>query len=297
MDKVIQWHIVLDSLHTLQPVEGGFTNARRGIVTLPDNAKLFIKIGIDPITNKWAQKEVDIYKTLMRHGYKYIPKLVSTSSDRTGFALEILDNEDGWQWETPWTEERLKMTLVAMDALAEVPTDTFKPKILNGDQGDVNVNPWLMPKSTSNSRKLLMDKLAEINMTELTSQLESLRKNFYFSPSDKRLVHYDVRRDNCAWNPSVGEVKLVDWNWLHLGSREIDINALLVNVFKSGLDPLINFSDRLSRDALLWLCGYWLSSSIEPGENSMSDHVSLRSYQFDSAIAAYKLASQLEASS
>ena len=296
MNNDVEWTAVTNSLGTLKPVDGGFTNAKRGIISLPDDKKLFIKIGVDPITNEWAKKEVSIYKALRKYGYNYLPELLSTNKDETGFALEILDSVNGWQWETPWSNERLTKTLEAMDALAEIPINIFESKIFGGDPDDINVNPWIMPDLDNEAKEILIDKLINIGINKLVSELETLRKEFSFASSDKRMVHYDVRRDNCAWHKELNEVKLIDWNWLHLGSREIDVNALLVNVYKSGLNPLMNFSSRLDRGALLWLCGYWLSSSIKPGESSMSDHVSLRSYQFDSAIAAYTLASQLESS-
>lgn len=291
MQQYIEWHDVLTSLPTLQPVEGGFTNATRGIVTLPDKTRVFVKIGIGDTTRKWIQKEVRVYKTLNEYGYVHAPELLATNEDETGFALDALDQNGGWEWDTPWTQERLAATLAAMDELAAIPHSIFQQDILNDQPEDITVNPWLMPHLTGQDKKFLTNKLHEVAVPELATLLDHLQYTFQFSPTERRLVHYDVRADNCAWNPTRSKVKLVDWNWLHLGSREIDTNALLVNVYKSGLDPSVDFSDRLDRQALLWLSGYWLSSSTQPEAGNIAGRTSLRAYQFDSAVTAYKLAS------
>lgn len=284
------WSPFSEALDSLEPVSGGFTNAKRGIVTLPTGERCFIKIGADPTTNEWARKEIKIYQTLHEHGFPHLPRLLAVNEDCTGFALEALEAKQGWEWETPWSDERLAATLNAMDDLAGLPMTLFDDDILAGDPDDLAVNPWLMPEVTDEAKVLLQEKLRSMQLNKLADEMPRLQVNFQFNSTKKQLVHYDVRRDNCAWNPILQQVKLVDWNWLHVGSREIDINALLVNVYKSGLDPRKNFSSRVDKDALMWLCGYWLSSSIKPGTNSMTNHEALRAYQFESAIAAYQLA-------
>jgi hypothetical protein len=288
----MDWQIIQERPDALLPVEGGFTKAIRGIFTTPQNRKVFVKIGVDPITKTWAKKEIDVYKSLQACGYKYIPKLISINDDECGFALEYLGSENGWEWETPWTDHRLGATLRALDELATLPRSAVAPGLLEDDEDDINVNPWQMCRIDQASEALLNKRLHDVNRPDIAERLKDLKSSLQFTPDSKVLVHYDVRRDNCAWNPRLETVKLIDWNWLRFGSQKIDVCALLVNAYKAGLS-LKNFTDRLDYNALMWLTGYWLSSSIQPGSETMSDPAVLRSYQFDSAIAAYDLATEI----
>ena len=78
------------------------------------------------------------------------------------------------------------------------------------------------------------------------------------------LIHLDVRADNCAWNAEKNIVKLVDWNWLSLGNRGIDLASFLVHVYDSGLDILPDYAERLDPSAVHWMAGFWIKSGCTP---------------------------------
>lgn len=286
----MNWKTIEAGLANLQPVEGGFTNAERGIVTTGEGQNVFVKIGTNDITKNWARKEIGVYKTLQAIGYPHIPELVAVNDDETGFALTSLQAADGWEWETPWTEDRLAATLDAMDALAALSIEQFDTESLAAYHEDTQKNQWDMPEPDT---QLLIQKLEQLGRTELIARLPDLRQNFSLPLESPTLVHYDVRRDNAAWNASQKAIKLVDWNWLHAGSRKIDVNALLVNVYRAGLDLRPRFGERLDHPALLWLAGMWLAACVQPGAASMSNADALRQYQFESGLAAYDLAELL----
>lgn len=293
---LLSWATIESSMETFRPASSGYTQAKRGFVTVFDGTVLFVKIGSDDETKKWIQKEIDVYQFLSAHNYLPIPKLLSINNTHDGLALEYLDTGDNWEWETTWTNERLQATIDAMDTLADIATDNLPESVIKIRMINKLGNPWqTLAKDLTTQGKLRL-KLEESNKHALAIEICNdafLKQNFTFDLPQDTLVHYDIRRDNCAWNANTKQVKIIDWNWLQLGNREIDMNALLVSVAASGFKLTPPFKGRLNKDALLWLAGAWFSASIEPITNNTSETSSLRSYQLESAITAYELAAHL----
>lgn len=288
------WNDIARSLKSLAKVDGGFNSAHRGVVTLPSNKQVFVKVGIDEHTKLWANKEISAYKFLAKHDYVFIPKLIAYNNDATRFALEALLPEDGWDWSDTWTEARLAKTLEAMDALAViVPTGEDReyyghPTVNEDDDGwrQLATNPELQQTLRNKFRSAGYENLADT----LDFTVEATRSSTFTFQTDK-LVHNDVRADNCAWNDKLQTVKLVDWNWMQLGDRRIDLSATLVSVHKNGLDVLANHRDRLDADALHWLAGFWLKSAATPIWPGGPEH--LRDSQLQSGVTALGLAEKL----
>jgi len=57
---------------------------------------------------------------------------------------------------------------------------------------------------------------------------------------------------------------LVDWNWVQIGDRRTDLAAMLTYVYRSGLDVLPTYANRLDADALHWIAGFWLHAATKP---------------------------------
>ncbi|MDR3547707.1 MAG: hypothetical protein P4M11_05480 [Candidatus Pacebacteria bacterium] len=100
-----------------------------------------------------------------------------------------------------------------------------------------------------------------------------------------------MRADNCAWNKDKREVKLVDWNWLELGDRRIDLAASLTHVQNSGFDVLKSYSDRLDPEALNWMAGFWLNAASQPIWEGGPEK--LRDTQLQAGLTALRLAKEL----
>ncbi len=174
-----------------------------------------------------------------------------------------------------------------MDDLASLASADFLAELVT--IGSAKTNPWQYAELDEDSVTELQVRLHASGQPILASRIAPLLHDNSFHFMHNELVHYDVRRDNCAWNPRLSAVKLIDWNWFSLGDRTVDQNALLVNMYQGGL-AMDRFKARLDQPALLWLAVYWLSNAMLPGSPSISNPVKLRSYQFDSGVAAYKLA-------
>jgi len=293
---LLSWTRIESCMSTFRPASSGFTLARRGQVTLLDGKTVFIKIGTDDRTRKWISKEIDAYTFLKFNGYPYIPDLLSTSEDFNAFALSFLGEDNGWEWETNWTELRLSKTLEAMDALANIETDQFPDSFNQIRMMKEIKNSWQTFSDDVDSRCQLEKRLITFDRQEIAQEICShgfLAQKFNFDFPQNTLVHYDVRSDNCAWNPVTQQVKLIDWNWIQLGNKEIDTNALLVSVAKSGYELTSTAKNRLHKNALMWLAGSWFAASIQPIDGSSSESGNLRDYQLESAIVAYELATSM----
>jgi hypothetical protein len=65
----ISWGDIEKRIATLTKVDGGFSPAHRGIVTLSDGKRAFVKVGVNDPTKQWAKKEVEVYHFLQRQNY------------------------------------------------------------------------------------------------------------------------------------------------------------------------------------------------------------------------------------
>lgn len=292
----MNWQTIENALPTLQKSGNGFTMADRGIVTLADQTQVFVKIGTDDNTKTWARKEIEAYEFLEEQSFPHIPKLLAHNVDRTGFALEALAAGGGWDWTDTWNRERLNKTLSVMDELATLtplaaPHDIFARGMISE-----TADGWRPLAESTEKQTMLREKLRASGHGTLAETVDfpamaTLSARFVFR--NDSLVHNDVRADNGAWNPSLGAVKLIDWNWAQISDRRIDTNSLLVQVHKSGFDVTSQHADWLNADALQWLAGFWLNGAAKIGLHNTSEVTTLGDHRLLSGIAALKLYSEL----
>lgn len=291
----IDWKSIAAHLRTLQTVSGGYTTAQRGIVTLADLQKVFVKIGHDENTKKWAQKEIAIYEFLEYQNFPFMPQLLAVNNDRTGFAIEPLETTNGWDWSDNWTTDRLNKTLEVMDTLAEiVPTDDtrhlFEKSFISKTAGG-----WRLLASDIALQDLLKSRLVVSGLSEAVREIDFIGEAIQedkFALELTTLVHNDVRADNCAWHKDQRAVKLVDWNWAQRGDRRIDRSMFLVHVYRTGFDITPYFT-LLDSSALHWLAGFWFRAAIMSPQG-ISEQSTLRDYQLASGVAAYRLSKSVE---
>ena len=287
----MQWNTIKQSLSTIEHVSSGYTLAHRGIVTLDDGQKVFVKLGVDSTTREWAQKEIALYEFLATHNYIHIPKLLAVNSDRTAFSLEALQPQDGWDWANTWSYERLDATLRAVDELAKLTPSTEEHAIFGAKGLSQTSDGWAPLLNQPEKRAVLKDKLEKAGHGAYMEHVDysaMATKSASFVFKDNTLVHYDIRTDNCAWNKALGTVKLIDWNWAQMGDTRIDAASMLVHVYKAGLD-ISSYKARLDADALQWVAGLWLNAAATPMWPGASEKAHLRDYQLESGVAALKL--------
>ena len=276
----IKWADVEASINTLENVEGGYTLAKRGLVTLPNGLQVFFKEGVDAQTGSWSKKEVAVYEFLEANQYPFIPKLLAHNKTDNAFAIEALTDGNGWEWLKPWTNKRLRATLQAMDTLEALTSAYITKKFPEVALISAADDGW-GPLARSKERQVqLLTKLRNTGRIDIAEALdfdENAVRSSQFSFRDDTLVHYDVRSDNSAWNNTLAEVKLVDWSFAQIGDTRIDSAAVFVDAQRSGLDVLPEHTERLDASALQWLAGFWLNSAPQISQADKPDH--LRDYQ------------------
>ncbi len=287
------WSQVESSLTEIQPIEGGFSDAKRGLVTLSDGQKLFVKISTKDHNLAWLQKEIRVYDLLRKYNFSHVPELVSTDPDQTMFALEYLDSKDGWDWTNTWTVDRLEATLLAVDALSDIDfAGEDRSKLGGGLALTRESNGWLPLLNDHELWEKLSAKLPETLRQTLESRLAELsHKSDTYNFNEDTLGHHDLRADNCAWNPTLKLVKLIDWNWLHYGDKAIDMASFMTHVHQNGVDVLAHARERLDKEALQFIAGFWFKAAVTPiWEGGPAN---LRDYQFKSALTAWELADSI----
>ncbi|HLZ14569.1 MAG TPA: aminoglycoside phosphotransferase family protein [Candidatus Saccharimonadales bacterium] len=291
----VSWYDIEHSIETLAKTDGGFSSAHRGVVTLPDGRQVFVKLGVDGSTKKWAKKEIETYRFLHRNGYAYIPQLIAYNEDETGFALELLSPEVGWNWQDEWTEARLNKTLEAMDTLAAIKPVGADKEYFSDEMINESDDGWQPLNVSHELQERLLGKLRETGRDDLAAVLnfaaEAARSSQFRFQKDV-LVHNDVRADNRTWNAKLQTVKLVDWNWTQLGDRRVDVAAMLVHVHKAGMDVTKKNTSHLNADALHWMAGFWFKSAATPIWPGGPAH--LRDMQLQSGITALELAGKVQ---
>lgn len=288
------WSEIESELENLRDVTGGFSQAKRGLLTLPSGLNIFVKIGLHDHTQKWANREIRVYDFLVRKGYPYIPQPLITNDDDTGFALEALTPESGWDWQDNWTEERLEETLEALDVLAALKPKGDDKAFLTEEQFGADDDGWAVLAKDHKLQAALLRKLRATGNTAIADKLDfkkEAQQSKKFKFANNALVHYDVRADNCTWNEKTKQIKIVDWNWTALGDRRIDLAAMLTHVHKSGFDVLPGYWSRLDITALQWLTGFWLKAAATPIWPGGPEY--LRDMQLLSGITALELRTRL----
>ena len=291
IDANESWQAVEQQLPHIKDVEGGFSKAQRGLVTLPDGKEVFVKVGTAENTRIWARKEVAVYKALEAHGFEHSPRLIAANADGSAFALEAFSPEDGWDWQDNWTAERLAATLKAMDDLAAIELSDAERTIFIKSSISQDEDGWRPLLESPEMQEILRHKLHGVGADDIAQSIDftaDTDKASRYDFADDALVHYDLRADNCAWNAETGQVRLVDWNWAQFGDRDIDLAATLTHVQKSGFDIPVELIEKVNPDAFHWMAGFWLNAAATPIWEGGSE--SLRDLQLLSGITALRLA-------
>lgn len=286
----IDWQTVEDSLSTLRPVKGGFTNAKRGIIAV-GGTDFFVKIATDELSREWIEREVRVYRFLEELDYAHAAKLASVNADSTGLCLEAFPAEDGWDWTNTYSKDRVTSILQLMDDMRDIGTEAArKSPVFHLPNMSKQSHGWAHILANEELRSSITTWLTRHGHDDVAAAVldsQYIRDDFdRFEFKHDSLVHQDVRGDNCAWNAELGVSKLVDWNWADLGDHDIDKAAFLTNVEVSGMSVADEFCTHLRPGAFLWLTGYWLEVMVNhrPGKQ-----LELMLLQMQSAVTAYKI--------
>lgn len=253
-------------LGTMQTVEGGYSLAKRGVITIADGTKVFVKSAEGDVTKKWLRKEIIAYQKLIDAGYPNIPKLLAHDESYSSMAIEYLEHAS---FENTWDKDKLDAILRAQEKLKE-----YKSTFVGHPDFTLESVVGLDPKWPTilddggidriNAKFKKLDVETSFTRDQILSY-EKLLKGWKIT--DETLVHQDIRADNFGYDPITKEGKLVDWNWLCLGDPSLDRTPLFINMYISGFDPYIYHPEKYDPRMLAYLVSFWLERVLSADED------------------------------
>lgn len=275
-------------VHTMQPVQGGYTLAKRGVVTLADGSRVFVKIAEGATTKKWLRKEIIAHQRLNKAGYPFIPDLLSYNDSYSAMAVEFLEHAS---FENTWDKDKLAAILNAQTSLKQY-ADLFTHDPDFTLESVVGLDAkWPVILQDDNLSKIhARFKQLGVDLVCTKKQLQSYEHMLDgWNIADTTLVHQDSRADNFGYNPYTKQGKLVDWNWLCLGDESLDRTPLFVNMYISGFDPYVYHPTTYDPKMLVYLVSFWLERILSNSEDSSDISIQRSLAQATSVRASIEL--------
>ena len=299
------------------PVSGGFSRNRRALVSAGDRTIFVKEVDVDLLPDDgerelaWLKKDYEVTRLLQKLHPQYVADQITLSDDGHVLMTTSYASADGWLWRPPAEKSvakqyisavvaatrELENTQLADEVIEELQLQPFTTAKLGLDDGidQIIIDGDIRRQLIDNYRTLLPEQ-SEVNqrhcqkMMELLSRSDELAdisvcaKQFAKQPEDC-FDHSDVRSDNLAFQPQIGQLKLVDWNWASYASRGSGVTEFLVDMARHGQYVTL-WLDELNTEMLAAFVGFYLIRSLkpplQPGDN-------LRQMQALSAATAYDL--------
>lgn len=222
--------------------------------------------------------------------------------DREGWVAILLEDIAGRHPHTPWEEEDLKLSLIALSRLAALsPAGLEDLDDLTESIGDEIFVPWEKIRAQPLHRGLYSHLEGDTHLDELellfpqlnqkaASYLETILTTVNLSGNS--LSHTDVRADNILIGDQ-GRSYLIDWPWACRGAAYFDSALLLGDVVAQGgdfsWDRVCSYSELLAAtppsaiDAcLIAFAGYYVWSAQLPSRGDT--HSSLPNFRLARAL-------------
>jgi phosphotransferase family enzyme len=192
---------------------GGYTGARRWVVTLDDGRTAFVKVATDELTASWIRDEHVVYSVL--RGAPFMPEYLGFFDDGERPVLALEDLSDG-TWPPPWDRTAVDAVLETLRAVSATPPPVGTP--LAADDAREVGGGW--EEIARNPAPFLA--LGLCDGAWLHAHLGSLRA----AASEARFhgdafLHFDVRSDNTCVEDT--RTVLVDWNLTCVGNPQLDV--------------------------------------------------------------------------
>ena len=298
-------------------VSGGFSRNRRALISAGDKTIFVKEVDVDLLPDDgerelaWLKKDYEVTRLLQKLHPQYVADQITLSDDGHVLMTTSYASADGWLWRPPAEKSvakqyisavvaatrELENTQLADEVIEELQLQPFTTAKLGLDDGidQIIIDGDIRRQLIDNYRTLLPEQ-SEVNqrhcqkMMELLSRSDELAdisvcaKQFAKQPEDC-FDHSDVRSDNLAFQPQIGQLKLVDWNWASYASRGSGVTEFLVDMARHGQYVTL-WLDELNTEMLAAFVGFYLIRSLkpplQPGDN-------LRQMQALSAATAYDL--------
>jgi hypothetical protein len=210
-------------VRALRPIKGGgYAASFRAVAELVDGRTVFVKAGAEEVTSGFLRDEQRVYAALSG---PFMPELVGMDDEEP--PLLVVEDLSGGHWPPPWDESSIGAVRETLAAVAATTPPAWLPSITREAE-------WLLGGWAETERDPQPFLSVGVCSTEwLERSLPVLREAAESAPIDgNALLHLDVRSDNICLT-SRGAV-LVDWNWAHRGSPDVDIAFWLPSLADEG---------------------------------------------------------------
>ncbi len=203
-------------------VSGGYTLAKRRVVTLADGRTAFVKTAVDELTRGWLETEQRMYAALSG---PFMPRLLAAED-----SVLVLEDLSGAHWPPPWRDGDVRAVIKALDALHALPPPSGlrhpqEVDDLRGGWPAVAADPEPFLSLGVASPAWLRESLPALLEAAERAQLEG-----------DSVVHLDIRSDNLCLRD--GRCVIVDWNWAARGNPQLDLAFWLPSLrLEGGPEP------------------------------------------------------------
>ena len=298
-------------------VSGGFSRNRRALVSAGDKTIFVKEVDVDLLPHEgerelaWLKKDYEVTRLLQKVHPKFVADWIKLDGDGHVLMTSSYASADGWLWRPPAEKsvaERYISAVVA--AVRELEKTDLPHEVIEGLQlqpfttAELGLDGGIdriiaeadIRRQLIDNYRTLLPEQSEVNqrrcqkMIRLLSERDELAsisvraKQFTKQPEDC-FDHSDVRSDNLAFQPQIGQLKLVDWNWASYAPRGSGVTEFLVDMARHGQYVTL-WLDELNTEMLAAFVGFYLIRSLKP---PLKPGDTLRQMQALSAATAYDL--------
>lgn len=204
--------------------DGGYTPARRWVVTLEDGRTAFVKVATDDLSASWLRDEHVAYSVL--RGSRFMPAYLGFYD---GGAHPVLALEDlsAAEWPPPWDRRKVDAVIDCLELLHATdppegtPLATEDAREIGGGWEEIADDPAPFLALGLCSPDWLSRNLDALRAAARGADLHG-----------DALLHVDVRSDNVCFRD--GRALLVDWNLTTVGHPQLDVVGWLPSLQAEG---------------------------------------------------------------
>ena len=240
-----------------RPASGGYTEAKRGVITFENGRSAFLKAAVSEQTAEWLRAENAVYCHLSASGADFLPQILAWDDDGTRPFL-LLEDLSAAHWPPPWEEAhaaRVVETLTRLRGMPPMPgmtlLETYRDDFCGWQKVAADPKPFL-------SVGLCTDAWLQAALPRLQAAEAALR----LDGSD--FLHLDIRSDNVCFTPD--RTILVDWNWACVGNGLVDLAAWLPSLQAEGGPAPETFLPEAPELAAA-LSGFWAAQTGLPNRD------------------------------
>lgn len=190
------------------PAVGGFSPALRGVATLADGRRAFVKAATDPDTAAWLRAEWRIY------GHVESPHVARSLAFLAAEPpILLLEDLSACAEAPPWSRAQVEAVERALAALSRIAAPPEVPPL-----DPVGIFDGWARVVAEPARFVALGWRDAAWMRATLPRLAAAEARF--DPRGEALLHLDLRGDNLRFRD--GEAVIFDWNWACRGNPLID---------------------------------------------------------------------------